>query len=128
MFLQLHISEKTGRGVPKIVSKYGRGAIRIEKNRVTVTIPFSKINVNSFEIAPQEVSQKVSQKVYQKVNQSQQRIIGLMRDNPNITNKQLAMQTGLSLPAVKKNVKALKGKGLVERIGALKNGYWKVID
>ena len=128
IFLQLRIRERSGRGVPKIVSKYGRGAIRIEKNRVTVTIPFSKINVNSFEIVSQGVSQKVSQKVYQKVNQSQQRIIGLMRDNPNVTTKQLAMQTGLSLPAVKKNVKALKGKRLVERIGALKNGYWKVID
>ena len=51
-----------------------------------------------------------------------------MRDNPNVTTKQLAIQMGLSLPAVKKNVKALKDKGLVERVGTLKNGYWKVID
>ena len=48
IFLQLRISERSGRGVPKIVSKYGKDAIKIEKNRIVVTIPFNKINVNSF--------------------------------------------------------------------------------
>lgn len=40
IFLQLRLSERSGRGVPKIVSRYGKGAIKIEKNRITVTIPF----------------------------------------------------------------------------------------
>ena len=48
IFLQLRISERSGRGVPKIVSKYGKDSIKIEKNRIIVTIPFNKINVNSF--------------------------------------------------------------------------------
>ena len=31
IFLQLHISEKTGRGVPKITEKYGKDAFELER-------------------------------------------------------------------------------------------------
>lgn len=44
MFLQLHISEKTGRGVPTIISKYGKRSIKISNNTIIVTIPFNRIN------------------------------------------------------------------------------------
>lgn len=119
IFLQLRISERSGRGVPKIVSIYGKESIKIEKNRITVTIPFNKINVNSFEI--------VSDKVYHKVtNKTEDIIIAIIRDNPNITVNQLMIKTSLSEPGVKKNLKQLKEKGIIERIGSKKTGYWKV--
>ena len=44
IFLQLHISEKTGRGIPVISSEYGEGAFDFSDNDITVTIPFSFIN------------------------------------------------------------------------------------
>lgn len=119
IFLQLRISERSGRGVPKIVSIYGKESIKIEKNRITVTIPFNKINVNSFEI--------VSDKVYHKVtNKTEDIIIAIIRDNPNITVNQLMIKTGLSEPGVKKNLKQLKEKGIIERVGSNKTGYWKI--
>ena len=119
IFLQLRISERSGRGVPKIVSIYGRDSIKIEKNRITVTIPFNKINVNSFEI--------VSDKVYHKVtNKTEDIIIAIIRDNPNITVNQLMIKTSLSEPGVKKNLKQLKEKGIIERVGSKKTGYWKI--
>lgn len=119
IFLQLRISERSGRGVPKIVSIYGKESIKIEKNRITVTIPFNKINVNSFEI--------VSDKVYHKVtNKTEDIIIAIIRDNPNITVNQLMTKTSLSEPGVKKNLKQLKEKGIIERVGSNKTGYWKI--
>ena len=119
IFLQLRISERSGRGVPKIVSIYGKESIIIEKNRITVTIPFNKINVNSFEI--------VSDKVYHKVtNKTEDSIIAIIRDNPNITVNQLMIKTSLSEPGVKKNLKQLKEKGIIERVGSNKTGYWKI--
>ncbi len=118
IFLQLRISERSGRGVPKIVSKYGKQAVKIEKNRITVTIPFNKINVNKFDI--------VSNKVDFKLNKSQDAIIKLIRDNPNITADQMAIQIGISVPAIKKNLKQLTDHNIIKRIGAKKNGYWKI--
>ena len=117
IFLQLRISERSGRGVPKIVSIYGRDSIKIEKNRITVTIPFNKINVNSFEIASDKVH-------HDETNKTEDAIISLIRDNPNITVNQLMIKTGLSRPGINKNLKKLKEKRFIERIGSNKTGYW----
>lgn len=118
IFLQLRISESSGRGVPKIVSKYGKDSIKIEKNRIIVTIPFNKINVNSFEITSSNTSKKL--------NKSQETIIKLIRNNPNITIPQIMIETNLAAVSVKKNLKILKDYKIVERVGSNNGGYWKI--
>ena len=120
IFLQLRISERSGRGVPKIVGIYGKESIKIEKNRITVTIPFNRIGVNDFEIVSNKVSNKVT-------NKTEDKILELIRDNPNITIAQLMLKTNLSEPGVKKNLKQLKEKKLIKRIGSNKTGYWEVL-
>ena len=118
IFLQLRISERSGRGVPKIVSKYGKDAIKIEKNRIVVTIPFNKINVNSFEITNSNTSKKI--------NKSQETIIRLIRNNPNITIPQIMIETNLAAASIKKNLKILKNDKIIERVGSNNGGYWKI--
>ena len=122
IFLQLRISERSGRGVPKIIGRYGKNAIKIEKNRIIVTIPFERLGVNKFV-----VSNKVSNKVCDKINKTQVKMIELVRDNPNITISQFSTKLGLSEPAIKKNLKQLKESGHIQRIGSNKTGYWEVI-
>lgn len=39
IFLQLHISEKSGRGVPKITEMYGKDAFSFRENSIVVTNP-----------------------------------------------------------------------------------------
>ncbi len=39
ILLQLHISEKSDRGVPKIIETYGREAFTCRENSIVVTIP-----------------------------------------------------------------------------------------
>lgn len=41
---QLHISETSGIGVPKITSHYGKDSILIRDNNILVTIPLKWIN------------------------------------------------------------------------------------
>ena len=118
ILLQLRISERSGRGDPKIVGRYEKDSIKIEKNRIIVTISFEKIEVNKFI---------VSNKVSNKVNGTKEKIISAIRNNPNVTINQLMVITGLSEPGVKKNLKQLKDVGIIARIGANKNGYWEVL-
>ena len=47
IFLQLHISERTGRGVPKIINAYDKGIYRFGENTISVILPFDKLQVNS---------------------------------------------------------------------------------
>ena len=120
IFLQLHISEKTGRGVPRIVNRYGKEAFDFRQNSIAVNIPFNWINVmgdktgdklgdNSFAFSPHE-----------------EKIISLLRDNPNITKPELAKQIGLGKTSIDNYISSLKKKGVLERVGSNKKGYWKV--
>ena len=127
IFLQLRISERSGRGVPKIIGRYGKNAIKIEKNRITVTIPFERLGVNEFVVS-NKVSDKVSNKVSDKINKTQAKMIEMIRDNPNITISQFSTKLGLSEPAIKKNLKQLKASRHIKRIGSNKTGYWEVIE
>lgn len=53
IFLQLHINEKTGRGIPVVSSECGEGAFDFPNNDIIVTTPFNFIH---------EVGNKVSNK------------------------------------------------------------------
>lgn len=125
IFLQLRLSERSGRGVPKIVSRYGKDSIRIEKNRIIVTIPFDRID--AIKSSKSSVVSMVDERqAIDNLNSTQASIVAFMRDNPNVTMGQLAKKIGLSESGIKKNIRILKDLGIIERIGADKNGYWSV--
>lgn len=44
MLLQLHISERTGRGVPKITEVYGKETYEFRENSIVVSIPFARVS------------------------------------------------------------------------------------
>jgi ATP-dependent DNA helicase RecG len=48
-------------------------------------------------------------------------------DNPQISQEKIAEIIGITEDGVFWNIKKLRSKGLIERIGADKGGYWKVI-
>lgn len=123
IFLQLHISEKSGRGVPKIVETYGQQAIAFHENSIVVTIPFHWINV-----VGNKVGNKVDNKTDAKMTPNRKKILSEIRNNPNITFIQLANILGISTTAIEKNVGYLKDNGYIERIGSSKVGYWIVKD
>ena len=127
IFLQLRLSERSGRGVPKIVSKYGRDSIKIEKNRVIVTIPFNKID--AIQDDESNIVQTIDEKkAINSLNSSQKSIVRYMRDNPNVTIRRLIKITHLSESGISKNIRILKELGIIERVGSDRKGYWKVKD
>ena len=48
IFIQLHITEHTGRGVPKIVEVYGKDCIRLNENSINVTIPYNILEKDNY--------------------------------------------------------------------------------
>lgn len=51
----------------------------------------------------------------------------LLQMNPNIKQKDMAIKLQVSEITIKRNIKELKEKGFIERVGARKNGYWKIL-
>lgn len=120
--LHLHISEGSGRGVPKIVERYGRGAIDLREKSICVTLPFERIGVGT------PVAQGSSLEDGRiGLSDNRQKILSAMRDDPNVSQAELAAIIGISRNAVTKNIAWLREHGFVERVGAPKTGWWRVL-
>lgn len=57
----------------------------------------------------------------------EERVLILLKDNPKMTIKQLSSTLGLSERQIERMVATLKAADRLERIGANKNGCWKVV-
>ncbi len=56
----------------------------------------------------------------------EQKVYDLIRLNPHIRQSDLFVQLDLTEQYIRKIVKHLKDGMFIERVGARKNGYWKV--
>ena len=55
---------------------------------------------------------------------TQEKILKLIKNNPNITQTQMATALGLTRDGISYNIKQMKENNIIERIGATKNGKW----
>lgn len=75
-----------------------------------------------------ETEKRVTQKVSVKVTVNQQKIIDAIKENPYVTQEELAVIVGIARKNIILNMKKLQENGLIKRIGADKNGHWLVED
>jgi predicted HTH transcriptional regulator len=61
-----------------------------------------------------------------KLNESSEKVINLIRNNPNITIPELAGSIGISTRAIEKIIGNLKHASIIERKGSRKTGYWEI--
>ena len=60
------------------------------------------------------------------LSKSEQRVVKLLATDPRITIGTLSRRLQLSEAGINKVLAALRKKGIIERVGANKNGFWKV--
>ena len=69
-------------------------------------------------------SEETTQETTQKT--TQEKIIDLIKKDPNITQVEMANALDLTRDGISYNIKILKEKGIIERVGSTKNGIWKI--
>ena len=69
---------------------------------------------------------KVTEGVTEKVTEKEKEVIELLRIDPGYTYADLVQNLNVSRKTVSDRIKALKDKGIIERIGSDTKGYWKV--
>ena len=121
MFLQLHISERSGRGVPKIVEAFGRESYEFRDGSIALTIPFNRIDAIESE-NPNPVA-----KIPANLNRTQQRVLEEIRNDPNVTYNQIAAAIGKGKSTINNAVRFLREHGYIERMGSDKTGWWRVL-
>ena len=59
---------------------------------------------------------------------TQEKILNLIRKNNNITQTEMAKVLGITRDGISYNIRILRKKGILERVGSIKNGEWKIYD
>ena len=59
---------------------------------------------------------------------TQEKILNLISNNTSITQKEMANILGMTRDGISYNIRILREKGILERIGSTKNGEWKIYD
>ena len=106
IFLQCDIVDQSGHGVPIIVREYGEKAYKFSESSITVTIPFDRTGFN--------------------VENTQEKILILIKSNPKITRKQIAKELLITEDSAKYHLHQLKKKGRIIHLGSTKSGYWEI--
>lgn len=58
---------------------------------------------------------------------TQDKILYLIRENPKITQIMMSKELGFARSTISSNLQKLKEKGIIERMGSDRNGYWKLL-
>ena len=114
VFNDLDLVEQMGTGIIRILQNYDKKCFEFFPNFIRVTFPFNKNNFKKEKL------------INNKLNEIQNSIINLMYDLPTINQKTLARLLNVNIRTIQRNIKILIDMGLIERIGATKNGRWIV--
>ena len=79
-----------------------------------------------FALKMAQTEKVVTEKVTAKVTENQKRILEEVRKNKSVTTNELSVIIGISVRKIKENIKKLKDKDLLGRVGPDKGGHWEI--
>ena len=120
-----------------VIEKYGSGIKRINDSFLSYGLPvpvfenFQKgfkvtiCNLSAVDLI--DTTEKGVEKGVEKITENQRKILSCIEKDPYISAQKIAQTISLSPRKVQENCKKLKAFGFIERVGAAKGGYWKII-
>ena len=120
VFKDVELIENIGSGVLRILDAYDKSCFKFMEHFLRVSFKYKE--------NPFEYDQENSQENYQKqLNEIQDKIIALIKQNPNITQKEMAKILDISREKVKYHIAVLKENNIIIREGSTKKGFWKIL-
>lgn len=62
------------------------------------------------------------------LSKTEKAVYQLLKLQPNLTRKELAIEISKTIKTVQRALDGLKNKGLIARVGNTRTGYWKILD
>ena len=103
------------------VNRFNRGIETSQQDLIENGNPPATFDFNTWG-----VFKVIAEELPENLRKTSQKIAEEIKNNSNITLDELSNKLNLSRTAVKKHLSKLKAKGLLERVGAAKGGYWKI--
>lgn len=116
------------RNLYKFTKIYSGGEPVFEEGDIfKLTVPLEQNHdIKNEVIEHLSVTNKVTDKVTEKVTEDERQIIDLLQKDSTYTTTMLSDMLGISRKTVSKRLKSLKQKGIIERAGSDRKGYWKL--
>lgn len=120
-------TETYSSGIRRIYEECTENQVKVEfrKEKIGFTIIFYRKNYEKENEITKNVGVNVGANVG--VNSTQRKILELIEQNPNITQKEIASKLKTTVRTIERNVNILKEKEILKRVGTDKVGYWKII-
>ena len=140
--MQKHASKPYNPGIAHVfylagfIESWGRGIEEICSACRQDGLPQPEYTINPGDImirftAPEDhvigVTDKVTDKVTVNLTDREQELLILLAEDPGYTMPQLAERMQISRKTVAVKIKSLKEKGLIERVGSDRSGYWRLL-
>ena len=120
VFKDLGLVEQLGTGVIRILKSYSDDVYEFSDNFIRVNFKYR--NNHSLPETPRDIKTE-----YKELNEIQNSILNLIKKNDKITQIEISKELGINKTTVTRNLNLLKEKNIIERIGATKNGIWKIL-
>ena len=75
----------------------------------------------------QETTQEIAATTQETTTTTQERILALLRAEPEITRRRLAERVGITPDGVRYHLNKLRAAGAIRHVGATKSGRWEVL-
>lgn len=118
VFKDLDLVEQLGTGIIRILKVYEKDVYEFSQNFIRVNFNFNDYSM---------LEPKSKKNYNYDLNKTQNDIIMLIKEDSGITQKELCEKMNVARTTITKNLKTLKNKNYIQRIGSDKSGYWKVI-
>ena len=130
IFLATHLSERTGKGMPLLVSTYGKEIFELAEESIKVTIPYNwkRIFNDNTNVYGNRLVDKVVDKPVDKLSTKEKIVYDAIRKNPYISQPKIAEKYKIGKTTVQNAIVRLKELNLIERVGPNKTGYWKIVQ
>ena len=130
IFARLGLMERRGSGIKKIKDAYADDKVKpkFEINGTSFDLIFYSrwYKENGNYLGGNEDTGAKNEEINEEINETEKAILNEIKKNNNITQGELAQKLSIPNITIYRSIEKLKEKGIIERTGARKNGYWKV--
>lgn len=122
--------ESWGRGVEKICDSLKEDNLPMPEYTVhpsDIMIKFTGPEDRIVRVAGR-LSDKLSDKLSDNLSDKERKTLEVLLEDPGYTSPQIADRLKVSRVSVTKYLKSLKEKGVIERVGSDRKGYWKILN
>lgn len=123
LFSRLKLMERRGSGLRKIIDQYPEDIVPLFRStEQSFVVTLKNLNYGKVSM-PTGDEVGVDNGDENNVNL----ILNAISKDPKITQKNIAIKTGLSTRTVSREIRELRDTGVIRRIGSDRSGYWEIV-